>query len=127
MTAPANTGKKAPADSAVKIAAGGVKKARNEGLKVITANDLSSGGVVYRRRDGSWSDDLRAAALLEGQEALDALAAATADEGSVVGPYLMDVSDTLNPSGRAVLRETIRFEGPTIHPEFARHPRAEVA
>lgn len=115
-TAPRPATREAPA----KIAAGGVKKARNEGLKVVTANDLLSGAVVYWTKGGAWTNDLSAAFLVEGQAALAELARASADEGRAVGPYLMDVTADRAPSGRARLRETIRKSGPTIHPEFGR-------
>lgn len=107
----------------VKIQAGGVKKARNEGTKVITANDLLSGAVIYWRADHSWTEDLGEAAILEGADALDALEQAAADEARSVGPYLMDVEDDRSPSGRGRLREEIREVGPTIHPEFSRLPK----
>ncbi|NRA28909.1 MAG: DUF2849 domain-containing protein [Parvularculaceae bacterium] len=110
-----------PAPSApAKIATGGVKKGRNEGAKVITANHLFSGGVVYWTEDGSWTEDLSEAIIVEGDAALVELARAKADEANSVGPYLMDVSEQAAPAGRARLRETIRHDGPTIHPQFAR-------
>ncbi|MEE4209122.1 MAG: DUF2849 domain-containing protein [Parvularcula sp.] len=105
-----------------KISAGGVKKTRNEGLKAVTANDLFTGAVVYRTAHGGWSADLRDAAIFEGDDALSALSLATADEASVVGPYLMDVSPEKAPAGRAALRETIRRSGPTVSvPESGVH------
>lgn len=104
----------------VKIQAGGVKKARNEGLKVITANDLFGGHVIYWTKDRSWTEELSRAAILEGEQALSELTMATADEGRSVGPYLMDVSAEHQPAGRGRLREEIRDLGPTIHPQFGR-------
>lgn len=119
-----------PAEApAAKISAGGVKKARNEGLKVVTANDLLTGAVVYLTRLGRWTEELGAAAVAEGDEAMALLERGQADEARVVGPYLMDVDDAapdVVPSGRASLRELIRRDGPTIHPQFARRaPREE--
>lgn len=111
----------APQSRPVKVAAGGVKKARNDGAKVITANDLVSGAVVYWTRERAWTGDLAAAVVLEGDEALRELAAATADEARAVGPYLMDVDRVGTPAGRGRLREEIRNAGPTIHPQFRRH------
>lgn len=109
-----------------KISAGGVKKTRNVGHKVVTANDLFGGHVIYFTADGTWSEDLAAAAMAEGDAAMDLLARAHADEAHAVGPYLMDVAPLSGvplPSGRATLRETIRDEGPTIHPQFRRARR----
>ena len=105
-----------------KIAAGGVKKGRNEGEKVVTANRLTDGAVVYRLTNGAYTEDLQAAEVVEGDAAIAALAAAQADETAGVGPYLMDVdtSHGVTPDGRGQLRETIREAGPTIHPQFGR-------
>lgn len=123
MTSTTAPAKKAPA----KISAGGVKKIKNEGLKVITANDLFSGAVVYWTASKSWTEDLREAQIVEGAIALEELARATADEARSVGPYLMDVDAESKPSGRFRLREEIRDWGPTTHPEFTRTTRRKVA
>ena len=109
-----------PAAQPIKIQAGGVKKAKAAGLKVITANDLLSGAVIYWRENETWTEDLNEALILEGPAALDVLQKATADEGNSVGPYLMDVEQDHSPAGRGRLRETIREAGPTIHPQFGR-------
>ena len=105
-----------------KIAAGGVKKGRNEGEKVVTANRLRDGVVVYRASDGAWTEDLGAAEVVEAEVAIGALAAAQADELAAVGAYLMDVDTDAGivPDGRGRLRETIREAGPTVHPQFGR-------
>ena len=110
------------AQTPAKIAAGGVKKGRNEGEKVVTANRLRDGVVVYRAADSTWTEDLSAAEVVEGEAAIGALAAAQADELDAVGAYLMDVdaSGGVVPDGRGKLRETIREAGPTIHPQFGR-------
>jgi hypothetical protein len=102
-----------------KISAGGVKKARNEGRKVVTANRLHDGVVVYRGTD-EWTEDLDVAWVVEGDAALALLDVTLGEEREVVGPYLMDVDDAAAPSGRAELRERIRAAGPTIHPQFGR-------
>ena len=106
----------------VKISTGGVKKARNEGVKAITANRLADGLPVYLTNEGAWSLALVDAARFEGAVALDALAAAGARETEVVGPYLMDIEeavDTPSPDGRGRLREEIRRDGPTIPSDYS--------
>ena len=110
------------AQKPAKIAAGGVKKGRNEGEKIVTANRLADGVVIYRASGGLWTEDITAAEIVEGEAALGARTAAQADESEGVGPYLMDVEteEGLRPAGRARLREEIREAGPTIHPEFGR-------
>ncbi|WP_051881480.1 DUF2849 domain-containing protein [Parvularcula oceani] len=110
------------AQAPAKIAAGGVKKGRNEGEKILTANRLRDGVVIYRMGDGSWTEDISRAQVVEGEDAIGALAMAQADESESVGAYLMDVETTggTHPSGRGRLREEIREAGPTIHPQFGR-------
>lgn len=111
---------------AVRISAGGVKKMRNVGLKVVTANDLFTGAVIYHTGE-AWTEHLATAKIVEGDAALELLELASADEARSVGPYLMDVAEQggrAAPAGRAKLRETIRREGPTIHPEFQRQEEA---
>lgn len=105
-----------------KISAGGVKKGRNEGEKVITANRLSDGLTVYLYADGAWKEELSGAAVREGDAAMAALEEATAQETAVVGPYLMDVErdekGAVIPAGRGLLRETIRSAGPTVKSSY---------
>lgn len=115
--------------SPTKISTGGVKKGRNEGLKIITANRLTDGIVVYRRADGGWTELLAAAAVVEGDDALSLLEATQGEETCVVGPYLMDIEishGAILPGGRGMLRETIRDQGPTIHPQFGRQAEEKV-
>ena len=105
-----------------KISTGGVRKGRIDGTKVVTANSLHLGLVVYRCADGTWTEDLAAALRLEGEDALDALAAAKREETLIVGPYLMDGTDGREtaPAGRGALRESIRLAGPTTRPDHGR-------
>ncbi len=118
-----------PRDGAKKISAGGVKKGKNEGQKVITGNRLTDGVVVYFTDDDMWTEDIDSAEVVEGDVALTRLDVAVADEAHVVGPYLMDVSianGQIVPAGRGLLRETIREAGPTIHPQFSRRSETVV-
>lgn len=82
---------------------------------VIAAAGLSDGRPLWRRADGSWSTDFNAAELLtDARRAADALAAAEADTGRVVGPYLAEAE--AGPDGRprpAHFRERFRVSGPT--------------
>ncbi|MFD2183356.1 DUF2849 domain-containing protein [Rhodoplanes azumiensis] len=85
---------------------------------VATANDLSTGVVVFRRRDGAWSRDIAVAAIAATPEQAEALlAAARADQDDrprVVDVALIEVvrdGDFVRP---AALRELIRTTGPTI-------------
>lgn len=85
-------------------------------MKVITANRLTDGKVVYRTSDGAWSEDPANAQRLDDAAAQEALEAALRDVLTVVGPYPMEVdaqAQAFKPSGRKHLREAIRRAGPT--------------
>ena len=90
--------------------------------KIVSANDLLAGDVVYLDGDDGWTRTVRDAAVANDAEAADRLLAiAAAQPGIVVGPYLADV--TLGPDGRPApshLRERIRDRGPTIRPDLGR-------
>jgi Flp pilus assembly protein CpaB len=79
---------------------------------VVTANDLRSGAVVYRRKEGAWTSNIASADIAGTAEAADALlAAAKADHDAcrVVEPMLIEIA-----AGQpASLRERIRSLGPT--------------
>ena len=82
--------------------------------------DTASGEVVWMTGDGGWTQQPEARGVFAGDEAEARLAEALADEGRVTDPYFMEVSETGDIAGRETLRETIRAQGPTTHPEFQR-------
>ena len=82
-------------------------------MKVLTANDLRDGSVLYRSWTGGWTHDLARAERLDEADAPAALAAAEAKEGEVVGPYLVSVG-VAGPDGRDRNKERIRSAGPTV-------------
>lgn len=95
--------------------------------KILTANLLKGGDVVYWSVDGTWSTTLASALVLptdeQGESALEA-AEQAGGEAVVVGPYLMDVAleeGRIVPLGQ---REVIRAKGPTVHPQFAKSENA---
>ncbi len=82
-------------------------------MKVLTANRLADGAVVYRGWDGGWTEALGEAERLDEAAAAIALAAAQARPDLLVGPYLVMV-DAAGPSGRDRNKERIRAHGPTV-------------
>ena len=82
-------------------------------MKIITANRLSDGRVIYVGEAGTVVEALTDAALFEGEDADTALATAAAQPGVFVNPYLVEVTGH-TPSGRDRLKETIRSAGPTV-------------
>ena len=95
-------------------------KAAKEGpAKVITANDLGDGLVVFLDRDGAWTHFIAAARVLQDGPELDAAleyAKQQHDARVVVEPYPIDVA--VGADGIPVpvrMREKIRADrGPTI-------------
>lgn len=96
-------------------------KARGGGPRIVTANRLADGAVVYLGEDGRWServgdglvavDDAAAAALM-------AIAERDVALRRVVAPYLIEVvidDGVLRPLR---LRELIRARGPTVRPDL---------
>lgn len=89
--------------------------ARETHLKVVTANDLHEGDVVYLTPHGDWTRTLAAAAVAADEEtAQTLLAGGAAQQHRIVGAYLADVS--LSGDGRPEpvhFRETFRTRGPS--------------
>jgi hypothetical protein len=94
-------------------------KAAKEGpAKVITANDLRDGLVVFLDHDGGWTHDIALARVVEDGADLDqakAYAQAQHDARIVVEPYPIDVEVKGGVPVPVRFRERIRAEkGPTI-------------
>jgi hypothetical protein len=94
-------------------------KAAKEGpAKVVTANDLRNGLVVFLDPDGGWSVDIAAARVLQDGPDLDAAVAyakAQDDARIIVEPYPIDVTVTGGVPVPVRLREKIRADrGPTV-------------
>ena len=82
--------------------------------KVVTANRLLEGDVVYLAADGSWTGTHEDAALLTEADAADArLKDAEAQPGVVVGPYLADAEATPDGPRPIHFREAFRTRGPS--------------
>jgi hypothetical protein len=91
--------------------------------KVMTANLLRDGDVVYLTAAGAWSLWLREAwvARDQGGEAdLEAGAKQAERDQVVIGPYLMDVAESEAGPQPIGTREKIRAKGPTVHPHFGK-------
>jgi len=94
-------------------------KAAKEGpAKVITANDLRDGLVVFLDHDGGWTHRIAEARVVDDGAGLDgavAYARAQHDARIIVEPYPIDVEVTRGVPVPVRLREKIRADrGPTI-------------
>lgn len=94
--------------------------------KVVTANDLRLGDVVYMCADGSWTRWHHEADLLEDEaDAELRLLKAIGQPGLVVGPYLADAKAGPNGPEPIHFREAFRTRGPSNVP-FGKQEQAHV-
>ena len=94
-------------------------KAAKEGpAKVITANDLGDGLVVFLDQEGGWTHDIALARVVEDGTDLEgavAYAKTQHDARVIVEPYPIDVTVTGGVPVPQRLREKIRADrGPTV-------------
>ena len=82
-------------------------------MKVVTANRLSDGRVIYAGVDNQPVERLDQASALDDAAAEIVLAEVAARPDVFVNPYLVEVQDRA-PSGRDRLKERIRAAGPTV-------------
>jgi hypothetical protein len=82
--------------------------------KVVTANALIEGDVIYLTADDSWTRDLAQAEVItdEAQAQLRLLLAET-QPGAIVGAYLAEVALTKNGPVPTHFREDFRATGPS--------------
>jgi len=82
--------------------------------KVLTANALLDGDVIYMTDAGLWTRDLADAALLEDEaDAEILLIEASQQHDSVVGAYLVDAKPGPNGPEPSHFREEFRRTGPS--------------
>ena len=90
--------------------------------KVVTANALLDGDVVYLTADDRWTPHLREAELIEDEASADLrLLAASARQAEVVGPYLADAKPGPDGPEPVHFREAFRARGPSNY----RHGKQE--
>ena len=94
--------------------------------KVVTANRLGDGEVVYLTASGEWSPRLAEAGAFEGDEEDRALSIAAKAEAElvIVVPYAMDVARDGGGLVPTSQREHIRSQGPTVGTEPERRRAA---
>ncbi|MEM9250542.1 MAG: DUF2849 domain-containing protein [Pseudomonadota bacterium] len=92
--------------------------------RIVSANDLLDGDVVYFEGDGDageWTRHLARATVADTPEAADALLArAAAQPHRVVGPALAEVERTESGPRPLHYREVTRATGPTTRPDLGR-------
>ncbi len=89
--------------------------------KVVTANDLADGLVVFLKTDGTWADSIEMAEIARTDDEIDKIlekgeASALANE--VVGPYLIDIEETNGKIKALHIREHMRATGPSVRKDL---------
>lgn len=96
-------------------------------MKVITANRLLDGDVVWLGAGNAWVERITMAEVFEGKDAVAgvlATGAAAEKNQEVVGVYDMDVTLENGVITPKRLREKIRAAGPTTHPNLGKQAQA---
>lgn len=96
-------------------------------MKVITANRLLKGDVVWLGENGNWVERITLARIFEGKEAVAeglAIGAEAESRQEVVGVYEMDVTVEDGVIVPVRLREKIRATGPTTHLNLGKQAQA---
>lgn len=82
--------------------------------KIVTANDLLEGDVIYLTEDDRWSRHLHEAELIEDEAHADVrLIFASQQAAQVVGAYLADAKAGPNGPEPVHFREAFRAKGPS--------------
>ncbi|WP_339696425.1 DUF2849 domain-containing protein [Celeribacter baekdonensis] len=84
--------------------------------KVITANALLEGDVIYRSASGDWVRALAQAALIFDAERADEMLAEAQKDGMAVGAYLTDAAEGEHGPEPTHFREEFRRTGPSNYP-----------
>ncbi len=95
-------------------------------MKVITANRLIDGEVVFQGPEGTWVELIGAARVLADKEEIAAALALGVQAVAarlIVEPYEIDVIETDGRLEPARFREKIRAAGPTTHPALGKQAR----
>lgn len=85
--------------------------------RIVTANRLRDGAVVYLTARGGWSESIADGRLARGEFEIKDLmgwARRAAERNEVVGPYPMEIERTGGRNRARGMRETIRAAGPTV-------------
>ncbi len=97
--------------------------------KIITANRLSDGRVIYLANSGNWTEELAEAARAADPGAEARLLAVAEDESQrwiAISPYVIDVGDSADTTRPKRFREWIRAFGPTIRTPVGPQPDQQV-
>jgi len=96
--------------------------------RMITANRLSDGAVVFQDSNGAWTEDFNHAAVLADEDALAAAlsrARQSADDDEVVESYAIELESRAGHLAPKALREAIRASGPTVRRDLGKQAHGQ--
>lgn len=96
-------------------------------MKVITANRLLDGDVVWLGENNTWVERVTLARTFDGKDAVAeglAIGAQAEKNQEVVSVYEMDVTIEDGVIVPVRFREKIRAAGPTTHPHYGKQAQA---
>ncbi len=89
--------------------------------KVVTANDLLEGDVIYLTEDDRWSRELSEAELIEDEAHGEVRLIFASQQPNAVGVYLADAKPGTNGPEPGHFREAFRASGPSNYPHGKAH------
>ena len=108
-----------------------VMSKKNDSLKIVTANRLREGDVVYLTDNGQWSSYLNESRTSRDQAEIESMltqAAADVAARKVVAPYAMEIVEVDGILQPLSAREIIRAAGPTVRADYRGDtPRSQAA
>jgi len=99
-------------------------------LKILTANDLRSGGVVFATLHGGWSPFISQAQISDDADTAQKLEASSqraVGEQLIVEPFLIDITVENSVPRPVRFRERLRVYGPSVRAEFSKPAINEAA
>ncbi len=92
------------------------KKVKTDQIFVLTANDLSSGDIVFWSGESRWAQEITSAHVIAAneQDTFTEIASASESANEVVGAYLTPVERKNSDLQPVELRERRRVAGPSI-------------
>ncbi|MHA1165161.1 MAG: DUF2849 domain-containing protein [Alphaproteobacteria bacterium] len=91
------------------------------GPRVLTANFLQDGIVVFLGPGGAWAPSLERALLAHSDDdvaRLEALGGRAAEANLIIDPYLIEVEYAGSALSPVAFRERMRARGPSVNLEF---------
>ena len=98
--------------------------------KILTANDLLSGGVVFATPAGEWSPFISRAHIsadIHTEQKLAAIGEKAVARQTVVDPFFIDITEEKGLPVPVRYREYLRVNGPSVNAEFSKPSFQEAA